>query len=171
LRVNIPFKVFRAGALALLLAGASAASGGSAHALEGQAMALPVDPAPLIATTASGEKRFSIEVADDPIERERGLMFRQDMPTDRGMLFVFESTRPVGFWMKNTPMPLDLVFIEADGTIAAVQPGQPFSEAVISTPTPVRFVLELKQGTAAREGLNTGDKLRHPLINAKGTNG
>lgn len=149
--------------LALLVLGGMARP---SLALEGEAMMLPVDPAPLIATTTSGEKRFTIEVADDPGERERGLMFRQNLPADRGMLFVFESTRPVGFWMRNTPLPLDLVFIREDGTVAAIKRGEPFSEATISTPTPIRFVLELEHGTASRAGLKPGDRLEHPRIAA-----
>ncbi len=137
-----------------------------AFSLDGEAQMLPVHPAPLVVTTSDGEKKFSIEVADDPAERERGLMFRESLPTDRGMLFVFESARPVGFWMRNTPLPLDLVFIRDDGTIAAIEPGEPFSEATISTPQPIRFVLELEQGTAERTGLKPGDRLDHPLIAA-----
>ena len=127
---------------------------------------LPVDAAPLVATTASGKQQFYIEVADDDSERGRGLMFRKDMPDNRGMLFVFETSRPVGFWMKNTPMPLDMVFIRQDGTIASIQQAEPFSEAVVSTPAPIRFVLELKAGTAAKRGVKEGDRLSHPVIDA-----
>jgi uncharacterized protein len=157
--------------LALTLATTASAVGNHAFALEGQAMMLPVDQAPLVAQTADGERSFTIEIADDPGERARGLMFRTDMPDDRGMLFVFETTQPVAFWMKNTPMPLDMVFIEPDGTIASIQKGEPFSEATVSTLTPVRFVLELKHGTAAKRGLREGDRLRHPAIQAAGSAG
>jgi uncharacterized membrane protein (UPF0127 family) len=129
-----------------------------------RAQILPVDPAPLVAVTGGGEKSFTIEVADDTGERSAGLMFRETMADDRGMLFVFEQTQPVGFWMKNTPMPLDLVFIAEDGTVRAVRPGVPFSEAVISPGEPVRFVLELKAGTAEKAGIVGGTKIRHPLI-------
>jgi uncharacterized membrane protein (UPF0127 family) len=130
-----------------------------------QAMMLPVDATPLVAET--GDKpSFSIEIADDESERARGLMFREDMPADRGMLFVFERTGGVGFWMKNTPMPLDLVFIGEDGRIVDVLPGEPFSIAPISPRKPVRFVLELKRGTASAKGLTAGVLLRHPAIDA-----
>src|SRR5262245_21401754 len=78
-------------------------------------MVLPVDPAPLVATTKDGERSFTVEIADDSGERARGLMFRDKMGEGRGMLFVFEATQPVGFWMKNTFLPLDLVFIGQDG--------------------------------------------------------
>jgi uncharacterized membrane protein (UPF0127 family) len=135
-------------------------------AAEGEPMILPVDPAPLVAVTGQGERNFSIEIADEPSERQAGLMFRRTMADDHGMLFVFEATQPVGFWMRNTIMPLDLLFIGQDGRVKAVKQGEPFSDAVISPDEPVRFVLELKAGTAAREGIVDGDLVRHPAISA-----
>jgi uncharacterized protein len=129
-----------------------------------QAMMLPVDPAPLVAETQAGEKSFSIEIADDDLEREMGLMFRQSMDDRHGMLFVFPQTRPVGFWMKNTPMPLDLVFIDEAGKVDAIRRGEPFSQDLIAPNGPVRFVLELKAGVAARSGIAAGDRIRHPEI-------
>jgi uncharacterized protein len=129
-------------------------------------MLLPADPAPLVAITDQGQQAFSIEIADDSNERSRGLMFRKAMDDTHGMLFVFEQSRPVGFWMKNTPMPLDLLFVGADGKVSAVMPGEPFSEAPISPGEPVRFVLELKRGTAEKFGIEAGDRLSHPAINA-----
>ncbi len=131
-----------------------------------QAMRLPVDPAPLIAETAGGERSFTIEIADDESERSAGLMFRESMDDDHGMLFVFPQTKEAGFWMKNTPMPLDLIFIGEDGRVRGVLPGEPFSEAVISPGKPVRFVLELKRGTADKVGIKDGDLIRHPAIDA-----
>jgi uncharacterized membrane protein (UPF0127 family) len=139
---------------------------GRTQAAEGQAMMLPVDPAPLVAVTGNGDRPFQIEIADDDGEREAGLMFRQTMPDDRGMLFVFPQTESVGFWMKNTPMPLDLLFIGQDGRIKAIRQGEPQSEAVIAPNEPVRFVLELKAGTATRENIKEGDLVRHPAVNA-----
>ena len=131
---------------------------------DSRAMILPVDPAPLVAVTKKGERSFSIEVADTEPEREAGLMFRDDMAANHGMLFVFEETRDVNFWMKNTPMPLDLIFVGQDGRIRAIKQGEPQSEAILSPGEPVRFVLELKAGTAARDGIADGDLLRHPVI-------
>jgi uncharacterized membrane protein (UPF0127 family) len=138
----------------------------SLRAADQEPMLLAVDPQPLVAETGGGSKSFTIEIADSPDERSRGLMFRADMPADRGMLFVFEAERPVAFWMKNTPMPLDLVFIDNAGTVRSVLPGEPFSEAVISPGMPVRFVLELKAGTAAGNGIRVGDQVRHPAVAA-----
>nr|WP_245450705.1 DUF192 domain-containing protein [Pseudaminobacter arsenicus] len=129
-----------------------------------RAMVLPVDPAPLVAETSAGEHSFSIEIADDPQERSAGLMFRETMDDDHGMLFVFEQTQPVGFWMKNTPLPLDLIFIGQDGRVKEIHRGEPFSEAPIASQEEIRFVLELKQGTAQRVGVKEGDLVRHPTI-------
>jgi len=128
------------------------------------AMLLPIDRTPLVVSTGSGDRSFSIEIADTSAEREAGLMFRQTMADDHGMLFVFERTGEVDFWMKNTPMALDLVFVGEDGRVKAVMRGEPESEAIISPGQPVRFVLELKAGTAARDGIKEGDLLRHPAI-------
>jgi uncharacterized membrane protein (UPF0127 family) len=131
---------------------------------DGRAMQLPVDPAPLVVETQAGARRFTVEVADDFNERSRGLMFRESMADDHGMLFVFEQMQEVGFWMHNTPMPLDLLFIGQDGRVKDILPGKPFSDAIIAPREPVRFVLEFKQGTAARTGIRAGDVIRHPAI-------
>lgn len=133
---------------------------------DNRAMVLPVDPAPLIAQTSSGDRAITIEVADEEHERSAGLMFRENMADDHGMLFVFQQTRDVGFWMRNTPMPLDLVFIGEDGTVRGIEPGEPFSDASISPGMPVRFVLELKAGIAQKAGIAAGDRIRHPQIDA-----
>lgn len=131
---------------------------------DGRPMILPVDATPLVVETGSGKHSFSIEVADTSSERESGLMFRKEMADDHGMLFVFERSSEVNFWMKNTPMALDLVFIGQDGKIKAIKRGEPESEAIIAPGQAVRFVLELKAGTAARDGLKDGDVMRHPTI-------
>ena len=135
-----------------------------AGAQEGEPQELPVHPEPLRVVTDTGERLFEVEVADEDRERAIGLMFRRDMADDRGMLFVFQSTRRLGFWMKNTPMPLDLIFIGEDGRVRAVLPGEPFSTAPISPPEPVRFVLELKAGIAQKTGIAVGDRMHHPEI-------
>ncbi|WP_269930072.1 DUF192 domain-containing protein [Aminobacter sp. HY435] len=153
-------------ALLAAAAFAFAPSGIAPAAAQEKAMMLPADPEPLIAVTAKGEVPFRIEIADDPGERAMGLMFRKDLAADHGMLFVFEETRPLGFWMKNTPLPLDLVFVGRDGRVLDVQPGTPFSEAVIAADEPARFVLELNAGTAARSGIVDGVVLKHRAIAA-----
>jgi uncharacterized protein len=155
-----------AGAIVIAIAAVALYIGlNSPTSADSRAMVLPVDPDPLIVATSHGERSFTIEIADDPGERERGLMFREDMDDAHGMLFVFQDQRDVGFWMKNTPMPLDLLFIAQDGTVKAIKPGVSMSEAVISPGVPVRFVLELKAGIAAKNGIVDGDKARHRAIN------
>lgn len=129
-------------------------------------MILPVEPALLVAHTASGEKRFTIELADEPMEQMRGLMFRKEMSNNHGMLFDLGDTREASFWMENTPMPLDLLFIGDDGRVRAILEGVPFSRAPIDPGVPVRFVLEVKRGIAAANGIAPGDRLRHPVIDA-----
>ena len=86
----------------------------------GSPMILPVDPAPLVVETDAGAKSFAVEIADEPEERRRGLMFRERLPESQGMLFVFEQTQPLGFWMMNTILPLDLLFISEDGEVRAI---------------------------------------------------
>ena len=160
--------------LALFL-GASVASmsiAGMAHAQEASANApilLPVDETPLT-IERDGEiiAAFDIEVADDPSERSRGLMFRTEFPDDRAMLFVFEKSRPVAFWMQNTPRPLDMLFIGEDGTIRTIgRNTKPLSRDIVSSKEPVRYVLELNGGAAARLGIEVGDRVEHEAINGQ----
>lgn len=132
----------------------------------GEPMILEIDAAPLVAETASGDVRFTIEIADEEHERSAGLMFRQDMNDDHGMLFEFERTRNLAFWMRNTPMPLDLIFIGEDGRVVSIRQGEPFSIASIAPEGPSRFVLELKAGTAQKAGIVDGTRIRHPRIDA-----
>ena len=139
--------------------------GACADALaQSQPMILPTDPAPLVASTANGTTNFTIEVADDEAERTAGLMNRQSMPDDHGMLFVFKRTQPVGFWMKDTPLALDLIFVDQAGTVVDVEPGKPFSESLIAPPKPVRYVLEVKSGVAEKAGILPGTELEHPIF-------
>jgi uncharacterized membrane protein (UPF0127 family) len=130
----------------------------------GGTIGLPVDPAPLVVLTDAGERNFSVEIADEPFERQQGLMFREEMEDDHGMLFVFGETQQVGFWMKDTPLALDLIFIGQDGRVRAIRRGEPLSLATISPDVPVRFVFEVKAGVAAAIGLKAGDRIRHPAI-------
>lgn len=125
---------------------------------------LPIDATHLVVLTDEGERSFTVEIADDPAERQQGLMFREHMEDDHGMLFVFGETQEVGFWMKDTPLALDLIFIGQDGRIRAIRRGEPLSPATISPGVPVRFVFEVKAGIAERLGIEDGDRVRHPAI-------
>ncbi len=120
---------------------------------------------PVTIVTASGETAFTAEIADSELTRQRGLMFRHDLPEDRAMLFDFGQARQVGMWMKNTYIPLDMVFIRADGTVAVVAENTvPHSLRVIGVEEPVLAVLEVAAGTAKRIGLKPGDRVRHRIF-------
>jgi uncharacterized membrane protein (UPF0127 family) len=117
--------------------------------------------------TSSGPHAIVVEVAETEKEREVGLMNRNAMPADQGMLFDFKETRLVTMWMKNTYIPLDMVFMDEAGTVTHIAANaQPLSLDIISSRGPVRFVLELNGGAASRFGLKPGDRLEHPMIPA-----
>jgi uncharacterized membrane protein (UPF0127 family) len=120
---------------------------------------------PLTITTASGPHVFSTEVMRTDEQRARGLMFRRYMPADRGMLFDFKEEQPVMMWMKNTYLPLDMVFIDRTGRVVNVAENtEPLSERIIPSGAPTFAVLELNAGTARRIGLKVGDRLKHPMF-------
>ena len=103
---------------------------------------------------------FSVELATNDAERERGLMFRKELPEGRGMLFDFEREAPVAFWMHNTYIPLDMIFIRADGSILRIAENtEPLSDRLVPSGGPVRAVLEVIGGTARRLGIAPGDKV------------
>lgn len=111
--------------------------------------------------------RFTIELADTDERRTLGLMYRTTMAADAGMLFDFKIDQPVTMWMRNTRLPLDMLFITRDGRIANIaQRTVPFSETSIYSSGPVRAVLELNGGTAERLGLKPGDRVLHPMFRA-----
>ncbi|MHA1114055.1 MAG: DUF192 domain-containing protein [Alphaproteobacteria bacterium] len=108
---------------------------------------------------------FSVEVARTLDSQARGLMFRRRLAPDAGMLFLYEPPRPIVMWMRNTFIPLDMIFFAADGRITRiVERAVPRSEARIPSGGPVRGVLEVNAGTAARLGIAPGDRLRHPAV-------
>lgn len=108
---------------------------------------------------------FRVWIADTPARREQGLMWIRSLPPDRGMLFVFERPQPMSFWMKNTYVPLDLLFVAPDGRVIRVaENAKPQSLENIDSLGIALGVLELKGGTARRLGLKTGDRLQHPAF-------
>jgi uncharacterized membrane protein (UPF0127 family) len=110
---------------------------------------------------------FTVELAVSADQRAQGLMNRKEMAADHGMLFDFGLTRRVAMWMKNTYLPLDMLFIAEDGTISRIAADTvPQSEAIIDSREPVHFVLELNAGTAARLGIASGDKVESATIAA-----
>lgn len=142
-------------------------------ALLGAALLLPAssvlaaDCAPDRLDLRQGETtlRFRVEVADDAAERSRGLMYREQLPRFGGMLFVYDAPEPVAFWMKNTLIPLDMLFFDASGRLAAVH-----ENAVPGDLTPIpggdaiQYVLEINGGAARRLGIVPGAELRHPAL-------
>lgn len=108
---------------------------------------------------------FTVEVARTPEQLAQGLMFRLDLAPDAGMLFDFGSERPVSMWMKNTLIPLDMLFVSNDGRIVRVHANAtPLSLEDIPSGGPVRAVIELPGGTAERLHIRQGDRVRHPLF-------
>jgi uncharacterized protein len=108
----------------------------------------------------SGVHPFLVELATNDAEREHGLMFRKELPEGRGMLFDFEHEAPVVFWMHNTFIPLDMIFIRADGSILRIAENtEPLSDRRIPSGGPVRGVLEVIGGTARKLGIEPGDKV------------
>lgn len=119
----------------------------------------------------SGGKRipFKIEIADTDERRALGLMYRNSLPADAGMLFDFKHDQDVAFWMRNTRIPLDMLFIDRTGRIVNIaERAVPFSEETIPSAGPVLAVLELNGGTAARLGFKPGDRVIYPLFNDTG---
>jgi uncharacterized membrane protein (UPF0127 family) len=120
---------------------------------------------PLSIETASGRHAFQVEIAKDDAMRAQGLMYRRSLDPDHGMLFDFGSEQPVSMWMQNTYVPLDMVFIRADGTVHRVEEHTtPLSTRTIDSGVDVRYVLEVPAGTAARIGITRGSKVRHKII-------
>ena len=141
-----------------LLAGCQAQPGGAAPSAAEQ-----VARVPLTIQTARGVRRFMVEIARTEQEQERGLMYRTALPADGGMIFPMEPPRPATFWMKNTPLPLDMIFIRADGTIARIAAETvPYSLDMVESGEPVAAVLEIIGGGAAAAGIEEGDRVSWP---------
>ncbi len=120
---------------------------------------------PLTIVTKEGRHAFQVEIARNDAERAQGLMFRRNLAPDRGMLFDFGRVQPISMWMQNTYIPLDMIFIRADGTIARVaENAEPLSTRTIPSGEPVLAVLEVPGGTAARLGIKPGARIEHPLF-------
>ncbi len=120
----------------------------------------------LILHTENGKHKIEVEIADTPESKTRGLMFRSSLGTHQGMLFIYQKDEEILMWMKNTYIPLDMVFIKRDGQVHRIEHNtEPLSEEIISSGGAVSAVLELKAGGAKKFGLKAGDKILHPLFN------
>ena len=141
-------------------------AGGCAFAAGGPQTGLPVET--IIVDTKAGPHAFTVEVAADEQSRETGLMFRKTMAPDAGMLFDFHEPQEVSFWMENTILPLDMLFVRADGTIARVKENAtPYSRESIPSGEPVQLVIELNAGRAAALGIKEGGHVRAPQLMQK----
>lgn len=126
------------------------------------------DPQTLEIASKSGVHAFSVEVVANDADRARGLMFRKELPEGRGMLFDFQREQEVSFWMQNTYISLDMLFIRQDGRILRIAENtEPLSTALIPSGGPVRGVLEVIAGTARKLGIAPGDRVAHPIFSGR----
>ena len=117
---------------------------------------------PLVIHTGGSAYKFEVEVVTTPETRAQGLMFRKAMPPNAGMLFIYPGEQPVSFWMKNTLIPLDMLFVKADGSIAHIAHNAvPMDETPIDSGAAVKAVLEINGGTANALGIREGDKVEY----------
>lgn len=150
-RASLPIVAALAGALALLGAALAQAAGPTLERME--------------IVTASGAHVFDVEIADTYEKRARGLMHRHALGENRGMLFNFHVEDRVGMWMKNTLIPLDMLFVSKEGRIVTIATdATPMSEQVISSDGPAYAVIELNAGAARRIDAAVGDRVRHPAF-------
>src|SRR3954447_24750635 len=123
---------------------------------------------PLEIVTKSGVQVFSVELATTDQERATGLMYRKELPEGKGMLFDFSPAQEISMWMKNTYVSLDMIFIRPDGRILRIAENtEPLSIKIISSRGAAKGVLEVVGGTARKYGIEPGDRVAHPLFNAR----
>ena len=114
---------------------------------------------PLTIRTAAGVHRFTVEIAETAEQQERGLMFVRSLGPDQGMIFPYDPPRNVAFWMRNTLIPLDMLFVRGDGTIARIATAQALDETPVWAGEDIAAVLEIRAGRAAELGIRAGDKV------------
>ena len=115
-----------------------------------------------------GNHEITVEVAADRTSLRRGLMFRDSLPEDHGMLFIFPVEQPLSFWMKNTRIPLSIAYADSQGTIVRIADMEPFDESRVPSGAPAQFALEMNQGWFSRKGILVGDRLRNlPRFNIR----
>lgn len=120
--------------------------------------------------TSTGDYTFNVDVVDTPESRAQGLMFVTELADDAGMLFDFKEEREVSFWMRNTFIPLDMIFVGADGVVKTIHVNaRPQDPTSIPSEVPVQFVLEIPGGRSVEIGLKPGDTMEHdrvvPVVN------
>jgi len=116
----------------------------------------------------TGVHVFAVEVVSNDADRAKGLMFRKELPEGQGMLFDFQRDQEIAMWMRNTYIPLDMIFIAGDGRIRRIAENtEPMSEKIIPSGGPVRGVLEVIGGTARKLGIAPGDRVAHPMFSGR----
>jgi uncharacterized membrane protein (UPF0127 family) len=146
--------------LLVLLIASLLASGGC------EAPATQAGPQPQSLPTTQvvvGSKTYTLEIADEDEERQMGLMHRDAMPADRGMIFVFPDEAPRGFWMKNTRIPLDILYLDRHGRVVSAHRMEPFDLRSTPSEGPAKYAIELNAGELATTGLRRGDTIHLPL--------
>lgn len=127
------------------------------------------DPRVVVLTKGGKEVALRVEIADTPAKRELGLQYRRELGDDQGMLFLFPVEGRQSFWMKNTPLPLDIIFIGSDSKIVGIiHQAVPFSTNSLSVSAPSQFVLEIKGGLSRRSGIEAGNPVRFENISLEG---
>lgn len=127
----------------------------------------PKPTTPLMIKTSNGDIRFMVEVANTPEDLKTGLMYRTNLGFNSGMIFNIYPVRPMAMWMKNTKIPLDMLFVAPDASIIMIKENaEPMSEAHIICKEPVRAVIEINAGQVKRHGIKIGDKVTHMLLNS-----
>lgn len=135
----------------------------------GLSAAKPLQTEELTVESATGRHVFLVEIARTEPQRARGLMFRETMAQDAGMLFIFELEGERYFWMKNTPLSLDIIFLDASGVVVSIaESTTPFSEETISSQGASLYVLEVLAGTSKRLDISVGDRVRAGVIDTEG---
>ena len=114
---------------------------------------------PLTITSSTGTHAFTVDVAATPEQQERGLMFVKHLAPDRGMIFPYDPPQPVAFWMHNTLIPLDIIYIRPNGTIARIANAKPLDDTPLPSGEPISAVLEIAGGRAAELGIAPGDEV------------
>jgi hypothetical protein len=146
-----------------IIASLAACQSSTSNAVELERSPAGLEQVPLTIVADGKTHRFTVEVAKTPAEQATGLMNRSALAPDRGMIFPFPSPRVASFWMKNTLIPLDMIFVRADGTIANVEANTvPLSLQPVFAVEPVAAVLEIPGGRAAELGIEAGDKVEWP---------
>lgn len=150
------------GAIILTLAGIPglASCGDGSFGAAERAPALPT--VRLTVEAAGASASLTVEIASTPSQRQQGLMFRQSLGEDEGMLFVFPADAAVGFWMKNTYIPLTIAYLDAAGRVRELRDGRPLDETILTPSGPYRYALEVNQGWFERHGLGVGARVILP---------